>query len=78
MMSMSNVDGSKRKIFIYIHTKGILIRAECFKGDLDAFCEKSTAENKTIYSAVVRAAALALQAEVNRLGLTGGWDKEAA
>jgi len=73
-MTMANVDGSGRRIYVYVHTEGILIRAGCFLGDLDAFCEKAKGEGKDIYAAVVGAAAQALQAQVQALGLTGGWD----
>ena len=74
-MCMSNVDGSNRKINIYVHTEGIAVEAGCFKGSLDEFCEKATCENKTRYARVVRAAAEALQADVVEKGITGGWDE---
>ena len=73
--TMSNVDGTGRRIYIYIHTKGITIRAGCFKGSLDEFCEKAEEEGKYLYSRTVRAAAEAFAAEIQQQGKTGGWDK---
>ena len=73
--TMSNVDGTGRRIYIYIHTKGITIRAGCFKGTLDEFCEKAEDEGKYLYLRTVRAAAEAFAAEIQRQGKTGGWDK---
>lgn len=73
--TMSNVDGTGRRIYIYVHTKGITIRAGCFKGTLDEFCEKAEDEGKYLYSRTVRAAAEAFAAEIQRQGKTGGWDK---
>ena len=73
--TMSNVDGTGRKIHIYAHTKGITIRAGCFIGTLDEFCKKSEDEGKTLYAVTVRAAAEAFAAEIHRQGKTGGWDK---
>ena len=73
--TMANVDGTGRRIHIYVHTKGITIRAGCFIGTLDAFCEKAEDDGKYLYSVTVRAAAEAFAAEVHRQGKTGGWDK---
>ena len=73
--TMSNVDGTGRRIYIYIHTKGITIRAGCFKGSLDEFCEKAEEEGKYLYAITVRAAAEAFAAAIQRQGKTGGWDK---
>ena len=73
--TMSNVDGTGRRIYIYIHTKGITIRAGCFKGTLDEFCEQAEDEGKYLYATTVRAAAEAFAAEIQRQGKTGGWDK---
>ena len=73
--TMSNVDGTGRRMHIYVHTKGITIRAGCFKGTLDEFCEKAEDEGKYLYSRTVRAAAEAFAAEIQRQGKTGGWDK---
>ena len=73
--TMSNVDGTGRRIYIYIHTEGITVRAGCFKGTLDEFCMKAEDEEKYLYSVTVRAAAEAFAAEVRRQGKTGGWDK---
>ena len=73
--TMSNVDGTGRRIYIYIHTQGITIRAGCFKGTLDEFCEKAEEEGKYLYAVTVRAAAEAFAAEIQRQGKTGGWDK---
>ena len=73
--TMSNVDGTGRRIHIYVHTKGITIRAGCFLGTLDEFCSKAEDEGKYLYSTTVRAAAEAFAAEVRRQGKTGGWDK---
>ena len=72
--TMSNIDGTGRRIHIYVHTKGITIRAGCFIGTLDEFCNKAEDEEKYLYSTTVRAAAEAFAAEVNRQGKTGGWD----
>ena len=72
--TMSNIDGTGRRIHIYVHTKGITIRAGCFIGTLDEFCNKSEDEEKYLYSTTVRAAAEAFAAEVHRQGKTGGWD----
>ena len=72
--TMSNVDGTGRRIHIYVHTKGITIRAGCFLGTLDEFCIKAEDEGKTLYARTVRAAAEAFAAEVRRQGKTGGWD----
>ena len=73
--TMANVDGTGRRIHIYIHTDGIAVRAGCFEGTLDEFCEKAKKEEKYLYSVTVRAAAEAFAAEVRRQGKTGGWDK---
>ena len=73
--TMSNVDGTGRRIHIYVHTKGITIRAGCFLGTLDEFCNKAEDDGKYLYSTTVRAAAEAFAAEVRRQGKTGGWDK---
>ena len=73
--TMSNVDGTGRRIYIYIHTAGITIRAGCFKGTLAEFCMKAEDEGKTLYARTVRAAAEAFAAEVHRQGKTGGWNK---
>ena len=71
--TMSNIDGTGRRIHIYVHTKGITIRAGCFIGTLDEFCNKAEDEEKYLYSTTVRAAAEAFAAEVHRQGKTGGW-----
>ena len=73
--TMSNVAGTGRRIYIYIHTKGITVRAGCFKGTLDEFCEKAEEEGKYLYAVTVRAAAEAFAAAIQRQGKTGGWDK---
>ncbi len=73
--TMSNVDGMGRRIYIYVHTKGITIRAGCFKGTLDEFCMRAEDRGKYLYSRTVRAAAEAFAAEIKRQGKTGGWDK---
>lgn len=73
--TMSNVDGTGRRIYIYVHTKGIIIRAGCFKDTLDEFCMKAEDEGKYLYAVTVRAAAEAFAAEIKRQGKTGGWDK---
>ena len=73
--TMSNVDGTGRRIYIYVHTKGITVRAGCFKGSLDEFCNKAEEEAKYLYAVTVRAAAEAFAAELQRQGKTGGWDK---
>ena len=73
--SMSNVDGTGRKIYVYVHTEGITIRAGCFKGTLDEFCMKAEDEGKYVYSMTVRGAAEAFAAAIYRQGKTGGWDK---
>ena len=73
--TMSNIDGTGRRIHIYVHTKGITVRAGCFIGPLDKFCEKAEDEGKYLYSRTVRAAAEAFAAEIQRQGKTGGWDK---
>ena len=73
--TMSNIDGTGRRIHIYVHTKGITVRAGCFIGTLDKFCEKAEDEGKYLYSRTVRAAAEAFAAEIQQQGKTGGWDK---
>ena len=73
--TMSNVDGTGRRIYIYIHTKGITIRAGCFKGTLEEFCIKAEDEGKYLYAITVRAAAEAFAAAIQRQGKTGGWHK---
>ena len=73
--SMSNIDGTGRRINVYVHTEGITVRAGCFKGTLDDFCNKAEDEGKYLYAVTVRAAAEAFAAEVHRQGKTGGWDK---
>ena len=73
--TMSNIDGTGRRIHIYVHTAGITIRAGCFLGTLDEFCNKAEDDEKYLYSTTVRAAAEAFAAEVQRQGQTGGWDK---
>ena len=74
LMNMSNVDGSGRKILIVIHTHGIIVRAGCFVGSLDEFCEKALSDGKRRYARVVKAAAEALAEDVRESGITGGWD----
>ena len=73
--TMSNIDGTGRRIHIYVHTAGIAIRAGCFIGTLDEFCMKAEDEGKYLYSVTVRGAAEAFAAEIHRQGKTGGWDK---
>ena len=73
--TMANIDGTGRRINIYVHTKGIAIRAGCFIGTLDKFCRKAEDEGKYLYSRTVRAAAEAFAAEIQRRGKTGGCDK---
>ena len=73
--TMSNVDGTGRRLYVYVHTTGITIRAGCFKGTLDEFCMKAEDEGKYLYAVTVRAAAEAFAAEIHRQGKTGGWDK---
>ena len=73
--TMSNVDGTGRRIYIYVHTKGITVRAGCFKGTLAEFCQKAKYEGKHLYAVTVRAAAEAFAAEVHRQEKTGGLDK---
>ena len=73
--TMSNVDGTGRRIHIYVHAKGITVRAGCFKSTLDEFCNKAEDEGKYLYAVTVRAAAKAFAAEIHRQGKTGGWDK---
>lgn len=69
--TMANVDGSGRRIHMYIHTCGILVIAGCFRGTLEEFCEEARKEGKNKYASVVKAAAEAMLAE----GGTGGWDE---
>jgi NDP-sugar pyrophosphorylase family protein len=76
LMTMANVDGSGRRVHIYVHTNGIIVRAGCFKGDLDEFCQKATKEGKTRYARVIRAAAEALKDDADQKGDMGGWDEE--
>ena len=73
--TMSNIDGTGRKIHIYVHAEGITIRAGCFKGELNEFCMKAEDEGKTLYARTVRAAAEAFADEIRQQGKTGGWDK---
>ena len=73
--TMSNIDGTGRKIHIYVHAEGITIRAGCFKGTLDEFCMQAEDEGKYVYSMTVRGAAEAFAAAIHRQGKTGGWDK---
>ena len=73
--TMSNIDDTGRRIHIYVHTKGITIRAGCFKGTLDEFCMHAEDEGKYVYSMTVRGAAEAFAAAIHRQGKTGGWDK---
>ena len=73
--TMANVDGTGRRIHVYVHTEGITIRAGCFKGTLNEFCMKAADEGKTLYARTVRAAAEAFAAEVHQQGKTGGWAK---
>ena len=72
--TMSNVDGTGRRIHIYVHTKGITIRAGCFLGTLDEFCKKAEDEGKTLYARTVRAAAEVFADELHQQGKKGGWD----
>ena len=73
--TMSNIDGTGRRIHIYVHTAGITVRAGCFKGTLDEFCMQAEDEGKYVYSMTVRGAAEAFAAAIHRQGKTGGWDK---
>ena len=72
--TMSNVDGTGRRVNVYVHTEGIAVIAGCFKGTLDDFCWQAAQEEKYLYSVTVRAAAEAFAAEVKRQGKTGGWE----
>lgn len=72
---MSNVDGSGRQIQIIVHPDGIKIRASCFVGTLNEFCNKASIEGKQIYTSVIRAAAEALQQAIIENNITGGWDE---
>ena len=72
--TMSNIDGTGRKIHIYVHAEGITIRAGCFKGTLDEFCMKAEYEGKTLYARTVRAAAEVFADEIRQQGKKGGWD----
>lgn len=75
---MANVDGPDN-IYVYIHTKGILVRSGQFRGSLDEFdefCEMSLKEKSEKHASVVRAAAEAMAAIVQKNGETGGWDEE--
>jgi NDP-sugar pyrophosphorylase family protein len=60
-LTMANVDGSGRSILIVVHPDGILVRAGCFVGSLNKFCLQAEYQSKHVYSAVVRAAAEALE-----------------
>ena len=71
--TMANVDGTGRRIHVYVHTEGITIRAGCFKGTLNEFCMKAEDEGKTLYARTVRAAAEAFADELRQQGKTGGW-----
>ena len=73
LFTVSNLDGSRRQVQVIAHTEGVLIRAGCFKGTLDEFCDRAESEGKTRYSRVVRAAAEAFVAELDEKGVTGGW-----
>lgn len=75
LFTLSNVDGTGRRVNVYVHTEGIAVIAGCFKGSLDEFCDKAKEEGKYLYSVTVRAAAEAFASEVRRQGKTGGWDK---
>ena len=72
--TMANVDGTGRRIYIYVHTAGITIRAGCFKGTLNEFCMQADDEGKTLYARTVRAAAEVFADEIRQQGKTGGWD----
>jgi NDP-sugar pyrophosphorylase family protein len=63
LFCLSNLDGSGRQIQIIVDNYGekIVIRAGCFRGTLDEFCQRSISENKMIYAGVVRAAAEAFK-----------------
>lgn len=54
-MTAANIDGSGRQIIIIQHADGFRIRAGCFVGTLDEFCDKADADGKTVYKSVVRA-----------------------
>ena len=73
--TMANVDGTGRKVYVYVHTEGITIRAGCFRGTLDEFCMKAADEGKYVYSMTVSGAAEAFAAALHSQGKTGGWDK---
>ena len=73
--TMSNIDGTGRRLYVYVLPKGIAIRAGCFIGTLDGFCNKAEEEAKYLYAVTVRAAAEAFADEVHRQGKTGGWAK---
>ena len=76
LMCMSNVDGSGRKITIIVHTEGIKVRAGCFAGSLDEFCDRALSEGKKRYARVVRAAAETLADVVSEEGIDGGWSDQ--
>ncbi|MCZ2397881.1 MAG: hypothetical protein LC100_15235, partial [Chitinophagales bacterium] len=57
---VQNLDGSGRMINIIKHQEGFRIRAGCFVGTLDEFCNKAESEGKFDYAKGVKAICLAL------------------
>ena len=53
-MTLANVDGTGRQILLIKHDGGILVRAGCFVGTVEAFCEKAESEGKHFYSKVIK------------------------
>jgi hypothetical protein len=51
---MANVDGSGRQILIIAPVEGPpIIRAGCFRGTVEDFAARATAEGKDIYARIV-------------------------
>ena len=57
---IQNLDGSGRMINIIKHQEGFRIRAGCFIGTLDDFCNKAESEGKFDYAKGVKAICMAL------------------
>ena len=57
MCIRDSVDGSGRQILLIKHTGGVLVRAGCFCGSLEAFIDKAASEGKDRYVRVVKAVA---------------------
>lgn len=56
-MQSDNIDGSGRRIQFIYDGEDVFIRAACFFGASEEFCDKAAKEGKTVYPRIVRSIA---------------------